>query len=185
MQRKAKYFWARSSENYTTLNTGPAVNQYDLLATWRTKVVSGGGGLTLNLGDLTVWRIHLKFALNIKWSVTGVTAANDGIFICLFVDSIQQMLANPFSGFTNQYSQQYLMWDFLYMNEMWQQSVGAQTVSSTTTLYPVYKTYDIKTHRKFKNLDDTLWLQVVSQGLDVVPNDLSFTHSTLMRLPGR
>lgn len=182
---RGRWIWARAVQGlYTALNTGPAVNQFDLLADFRQQFVTGSsGGLTLNLPDITIWRIHLKLSLTAKWSLATAPASNDGFHIAVYCNSIAEETAALTNYLTNKYSQQFLWWDYLYFNETWKNSTGYVTTASTTAIVPIYKEYDIKAHRKLVHMDDTLWLSVVSQGLDLVPNDLSFTYSILLRLP--
>jgi len=146
----------------------PALENIDLLAVWRTT-----SGVTLNLPGFTIWRIHIKISINFTLSPLTFTA-NSGVMIAMFVDSINQVLLNPV---TAPYDEKYLMWDELYAAEP-----QVQSHAGTTPPLALYHEYDIRSHRKLDNVDDTLFLQLATTG-NVVISDLSFTQSTLVKVP--
>ena len=69
------------------------------------------------------------------------------------------------------------MWDQLYGT---QQLLMAGGVTAGDTV--LYKEYDLKTHRKIRNIDESLYLVFAPTGNATV-TDFSFTQSTLLRLP--
>ena len=163
-RKKARYFWVRQSSN----NVAPALlNTEDLLLSYRT-----AAGISLEIPEFTIWRIHIKITMKFTYSPLVYTS-NSGMFIAMFVDDFGQL---PGSAIVSAYDQQYLMWDFVYAAE---EQLNANSGTGGTNV--LYKQYDIKSHRKIRQLKDTLWLSIGANG-NVIPTDYSFTHSTLLRL---
>lgn len=164
-RRRAKYMWVRSTENVVAPQP---LSTIDLLGVWKQQM-----GITLNLPTLTIWRILLKISIRFDFTSIG---ANDGAMIALFVDDLEDVLtANPV---VSPYDEKYLMWDQLYATEQFFMAGSTPTLNEPV----LYKQYDIRSHRKLPNLDDTLVLQIAATGLITI-KDFSFTQSTLVRLP--
>lgn len=133
-------------------------------------------GLTLNLPDLVIWRIHIKISIDIHLATASYTAQN-GAFVALFVDDSTQAQLTPL---TNQYGQRYLMWDKIYLSEQAMNGMAIAAVTTTNT-YQMYKTYDIRSRRKLL-LQDTLFFQLVAHGQTVF-DQFEVTYSVLLRIP--
>lgn len=175
MRSRPHYAWARQAVNNVSPVQGPSINHEDLLSTYR----SQSGGIIINLPEITVWRIHLKISIAIKYTSAAFSSA-DSVFVGLAVLPHQQDVAGEISYFTNQFSYQYLVWDELYV------SAGLENVQnvavSTTNDQVLYKEYDIKARRRFRNLDDDLVLQIISThntSFNLV--DYSYTSAVLLR----
>ena len=167
-RKKARYLWVRETVNM--IGAAP-LNNFDLLSNFRQ-----AQGITLNLPDIVIWRIILK--ISIRLDVGLSVPANTGAMVALFVDDTELNLAqNPV---TAPYSQQYLMWDTLYSAQQILNSGSA--VAAGPTLPVLYNQYDIKSHRKLRNIDQTLHMQVAAQGSAVL-HEISHTASILLRLP--
>lgn len=175
-RRKAKWMWIRSNEqNLSPASPGPNLNS--LTAAFRTTQ----GGLLLELPDLVVWRIHIKISIRFRYSSTAFSA-NEGVFCGIAVDSHAQLTLSDMSFLANPYSEQYLMWDVLFCHDQNTQDTGGLTFTSTLDNF-LYRSYDIKAHRRFRNVDDDLLLQLTAIG-NITLQDYSFVQSTLVRVPG-
>jgi hypothetical protein len=173
---RARYEWIRSNEGASTLAHQPTANVFDLMAVFNTKQ----GGWLLQLPDITVWRIHLKISIRFTFNSTAYDS-NAGAFVGLFVAPRAQINAQAFSLVTNQYSYKPLIWDMLYTSETIKEGTFSPTIN-TTDQHVLYKEYDVKSHRRFQNMDDTLWLEITEIG-DMSLQSLSFIQSTLYKLP--
>jgi hypothetical protein len=148
---------------------GPSVNAVDLLAVWRTT-----GGITFNLPDIVIWRVILKISVTWKFSVAS-EASNTGVFTTVYVDSVNQAVLEPL---THPYDQQYLMWTWMPIAE--EVAQGPLLAIDTTSQHMMYKTLDIKSHRKLKNELDTLYLTLTGTG-NMNITDYTIQQSTLLR----
>jgi hypothetical protein len=161
--------WARVSLNNVGPVHGPSVNADDLLANWRT-----AAGVTLNIPEFTIARIHIKISIAFSWSPATITA-NSLAHFALTVDSINQAPLNPL---TNQYQQSYMMWDAIYGTEQLFQGGGDLTTLGDSVLY---RTIDIRSKRKLGNAGDTLWALLVDQG-NLSMSGYSYTGSILLQM---
>jgi len=164
-RRRTRYMWVRSNEVVVPGTT----MSVDLMANWRSTA-----GVTIQFPDLVIWRLHLKISIRFTYSPATYSAAS-GVLCAVFVaDQNVGALLNPL---TNQYTEQYMMWDMLYSAE---QEVASDPGVAGQPV--IYHEYDIKSHRRLRNIQETLWLQLYSQG-NVVPAEVNFTQSALYKLP--
>lgn len=163
-RRKPRWQWVRETVNNASPNA--TLNTIDLLSNWRTHA-----GITVNLPEITIWRIHLKITITI--SSAAALAANDGVLITSFVDGMNATILNQVS---NSYDQPDLIYSMLFAGEsaMLTGSVGAQTE------LVLYKEFDVRSHRKLQSIDDTLFLQLASSGQSMITG-YSYSASILQR----
>jgi len=164
-RKRTRYTWVRSFQNNVA---AISLNTDDLLNNWRV-----AQGLIFNLPDIVIWRIHIKISIKFTYSPATYTE-NSGEMVTLFVDDINQVQLNPIG---NAFAQQWLMYDVLYAAEQQLQSdpgIGGQPV--------LYKEYDIRSHRRLRAQQDTLFLQLADSG-NLVKSSYSFVQSTLIKLP--
>ena len=140
----------------------PATVNLDLLAQFRTTM-----GQLANLPGFTVERIHLR--LNIQMTESSV-AANNGTFIAIWVDSINQV---QLAASARPYDQQWLVFDQAY--------IGEAKMNGGTTPFYVNRLFDVRARRRIMNISDTLWLQLAAIGTATLAQ-YSLTMSTLLRL---
>jgi len=137
---------------------------FDLLADWRSAL-----NVNVNLPDIVIWRMHVKISIRIT---VPTQQANDGVFISSWVDSKSQV---TLQSSVSPYDQKYLIWDQQYITE--------QIKQSGTLADPViYREYDVKSHRRLQDMNETLFLGVEMTGSSV-GLDVSYTSSVLLKLP--
>ncbi len=168
LRRKPRWLWVR--ESISTGSPSATVNNFDLLTNYKSDM-----GITLNLPDLRIWRIILKISIRFTLSPNVITAS-DGFLLAMFVDDSQVFPANVL---LSPYGEMYQTWDQIYTASIFQQG---ESLVTTTNNWSLYREYDIRTHRVLKDLKDTQIMQIVSTG-NAVPAEISFTHSTLLKLP--
>lgn len=169
-RRRHNWQWVRSSENYPTVITPATFGTHDLLLTWRTQF-----GITLNLPDIVVWRILIRISIRVTFPTTGFDEAQ-GALVALFVDDVNQ---SPVSAVIQPYSYRYLMWDTAYASEQFYQ--GSTAAISAGENLVLYRNYDIKSHRRLQNMNDTLLLQVAPLNTTQIEG-IAFTQSTLLKI---
>src|SRR5712691_1487115 len=167
VRRKPKWLWVRESGNVAVPGTN--VN-HDMMLDYRTNA-----GLTGNLPEFTVWRIHVKVSIFFSYS-PATYSSSSGAFVGLFVDDVNTPLAA--GGNAIAFEQQWLMWDILYAAE--QEMMANNGVVGTPVLY---HEYDIRARRVLRALKDTLWLNIAPVGNASFTN-VAFTQSTLLRVRG-
>lgn len=162
MRTKRKFQWIRD----TSVSNAPATPfNLDLLSSFRTKF-----GISLNLPDIVIYRIHIKVAITIAISSFS---PDTGVLYSVFNEDQN---ISPASNLVDPYQQRYLMWDRLLVAE--------QEVQSASTATPtLYHEYDIKARRKFQNIEETLYTQTVLTGNATSITQISHTWSVLLRLP--
>ena len=170
--RRHNYIWVRGAENHVTGVVQPNQDQYDLLASYRTR-----SGVTLNIPEFTIWRIHIR--ISIQFGLSPATAvANSACLLTLFVDTAD------FSGLpltlSEPYSEQYLMYDNLYVSELIMNGFNVPAATPTIDVLAAVRNYDIKSHRRLGNLNETLWLTLTPQG-NMEQLTSSITYSILLR----
>lgn len=161
-RRKARYVWVRDFLQAAS-PTNP--QSFDLLSNYRSQF-----GLNFMLPDIVVWRIHIK--ISVSFTIAAF-AANQGILVAVFNEDPN--LGSIPAALTNQYNERYLMWDMLHLSP-------SVIESGVTTTPVVYRDYDIKSHRRFQNQNETLMLQVQGNGITAM-TELFATYSVLLRLP--
>lgn len=164
-RRKHHWQWIRNTSNNASPNS--TLDNVDLLSNFRTQL-----GISVNLPEITIWRIHLKISIVI--TVNNPLISADGVLLTVFVDGQNQTLLNQS---TNPYDQRDLMYDYLYASQTVQQSSG----NLGTQNYVLYKEYDIKSHRKLVSLDDTLFLQLAASGNASI-DSYSWSQSVLLKI---
>lgn len=170
-RKRSNYVWVRGAENNVTPVSQPNSQTYDLLAVYRTTA-----GITLNIPEFTIWRIHIK--ISCQFGLTGPTAAaNNAVLHSIFVEQASAaFLPNPVSA---PYNERYLMWDNYYVAEQEMQS-GIPVGAPGQDILVSYRAYDIRSHRRLDNLNDTLWIMLTPQG-NVQNLTSSVTYSILLR----
>ncbi len=163
-RRKPRWQWVR--ENVNNASPNATLNTIDLLSNWRTHA-----GITVNLPEITIWRIHLKISVTI--SIAAAVAANDAILNTVFVDGMNATILNQS---TNTYDQPDMLFDHMYLTE-YTMLTGNTGMAGEIGLY---KTYDIKSHRKLQSVDDTLYLQLATTGQPMI-TAYSYAASILQR----
>lgn len=163
-RRRHKWQWIRQSANNASPNA--SLNSIDLLQIFRSHA-----GITINLPEMTLWRIRLKIAITI--TVTTAATSNDGVLVTSFVDSMNQAVVNQLTDPMDQHD---LVYDFLAAYE-----TLMQTNNNAVTKVILYKEFDLKSHRRFNNIDDTLWLQLASSGTAVI-TDYSYSTAILTKI---
>jgi hypothetical protein len=149
----------------------------DLLATWRL-----ANNFTLQLPDLTIWRIHIRVTIRFNFASTTVQAAQ-GAHVSIYCDDRNERIqATTYTGFLNPYSNNFLMWDQMYTADLMQGAGDQVFTLNTTQNYTMTRSYDVKSHRRLRNQEETLWLDVSEIGTISI-NEISFQQSTLLRLP--
>jgi hypothetical protein len=161
-RKRNKYIWVRDTADSTSPVSPFAL---DMLASFRTKF-----GITLNLPDIVVWRIHLKIAITV--TISSYTAAA-GALVSVFNEDQQILVPN---SLLDTYSERFLAWERLYLAE----EAIASGVATNPTLY---KEFDIRSHRRFQNVEETLWWQVVTTGTVTGITQISSNWSVLLKLP--
>ena len=164
---KPKFLWIRSNVNNVSPAHQPTPNLHDLLETFRTTA-----GISLNLPDFTIWR--LRFKIGIRIELTSGFTSNSGVHTAFFVDNRE--ISPTINALVRPYSQQYMMWDAVLVAEQFQENIPP--VGGTP--FAMSKEYDIKTHRKLTNVEETLWFSMVETGNGVLL-DYDMTWSCLLR----
>lgn len=166
-RKRGRFQWARTTFNNVGPVHAPNANIDDLLATFKT-----AAGITLNLPDIVIWRVHLKVTITFTLSPAAI-AANSGVNFAMACEN----LGFSVQPVTAQYEERWLMWDFITANE--NQFMATAGTAGTQVLY---KEYDIKAHRKLGNMNESLLTFITEQG-NCVMNGYSITASVLLKLP--
>jgi len=170
-----KYQWVRVGANDTATPAAPTPYQEDLLASYKTNL-----GIIVNLPEITIWRIHLKISVTIRFiaSITNTEAA--GVNVAVFVEDPTNVIVN---SFTKPYSEQFMWWQTTYVNEAVMMGEAAPANSGN---FVIVKEYDIKARRRLRNIDDSLLLQVSPVGSAVASmQGLAWNASTLITVGHR
>ena len=167
--RKPRYMWVREQAN-DLVTASPAT--IDLLANYRAQFA-----IAVNLPEITVWRFHIKISILGKITLAGSVKSSDGVFVACWVDDKTQA---PLIASSASYSQKYLVWEEIYFTEGASQSSTGFTVAAANEV-ALFREYDVKTHRKLYNLNDSLFLQL--QNLEDFSYDqFSYTSRILLRI---
>jgi hypothetical protein len=166
-QRKRRFIWVR--ETISSVSAATTQN-FDLLANYKSDM-----GITLNLPEITIWRVIMKIAIRFTLS-PAVIQAIDGFLVAVFVDDITVFPTNVVLA---PYGERYMTWEQLYAARTFTEG---EVLSVTTNNFMIYKELDLKSKRRIEKFKDTLTMQIVATG-NCVPAEISFTHSTLLRLP--
>lgn len=166
--RRHRWQWVRETINNAAPNA--SLDSIDLMANFKTHA-----GITINFPEMTIWRIKLKLSITI--TITGgTTTSNDGVLVTAFVDGMTQV---PLSQLLNSQDEADLVYDFLYTYKVIGQ--GFLIDSFAAGAVPLYGEYDIKAHRKFRSIDDTLFLQFAASGNAVITN-YSLSYAILTKI---
>lgn len=161
-RRKGRYLWVR---DFTQASNPTNPQSFDLLSNYRSQF-----GVNFMLPDIVIWRIHIK--ISVSFTIAAF-AASQGILVALFNEDPN--LASIPAALTNQYNERYMMWDMLHLSP-------SVIESGVTTTPVVYKEYDIKSHRRFQNQNETLMLQLQGNGITAM-TEMFATYSVLLKLP--
>lgn len=142
------------------------LNTIDLLSNFRSH-----GGISINLPEFSVWRVRLRITIIIN--TVGAIASNDGSLETVFVESVNQTAGN---AITLPYEQSHMLYDFHPLAES-SEFTGIAAAGN----YVLTREYDLKSHRKLRALDDTLYLQLAASGQATYVN-YSICHATLLRM---
>jgi len=162
-RKRPRYLWVR---NFVE-QANPANNPYvlDLLADYRTQASLG-----LNLPEFTIWRLHIK--VYIRFTISAFSS-NSGFFYAIYNDNFAIPLT--FTPRTQQYSERYYMWDF--------KSVEEQLIEAANTTVPgLMFSYDIKSHRKLQNINETMFQSIESVGNVSGVQEVTTVYSMLLRM---
>ena len=172
-RRRRKWQWVRQVGNNTTVITPPNDNTIDLLSDFKSQF-----GFTVNLPEITIWRVRLKVAIRVTFPATLSSQEADGVIVALFVNDndIASSYPNPISA---PYSQQFMLYDQLYSAE---QAVmgGIVPVASGTGF--MYREYDVKARRRLMNIKHTLLLKVAPSGGLANVQGVAFQQVTLLSI---
>ena len=170
MRKRPKFQWVRN----TLSDVVPASTvTYDLLNSYKNAFA-----ISAMLPDIVIWRIHIKISIDFHFSAAGDPLATSGVFFAIFTES-DHLVHLPAAG--NAYDEHYMMWTKLYASESLANNYSNIAVT-TGSQQVIYKEFDIKSHRRLTDINDTLLLQLQAFG-NVVMNSVDFTHSTLIKLP--
>lgn len=171
-RRRSNYVWVRGTENDAVPVNPPGMIAHDMLDKYRTTA-----GITLNIPEFTIWRIRIsiscKFTLN-----PDTFTENSGILHALFVEQAD-LTKVPFPV-TEPYNEKYLMYDMYYAAEQIIQGATPVAAPAAANQFASYRVYDIKSHRRLGNLNDTLWVVTQPTG-NVSGMTTSWTYSILLR----
>lgn len=162
---KHKFQWIRSTEN----NASPSatLNTIDLLTNWRSQL-----GITINLPDITIWRVRIKISIIVGGLAT--VASNDGVLATMFVDGIHETVL---SQLLRPYDQKDMIYDMCYATE----TLKFSTDNLSPTNICIWREYDIKARRRLRSIDDTLFLQLAASNNATITN-YSFSQATLLSI---
>lgn len=163
-RRRGRFEWNRQSFQPTVNAT---LMNVDLLGGFRT-----AAAISINLPEITIWRIKLR--ISIKFTLAAAMAAADGVLLTVFVDGQTQ---TPLTQISNPLDERDMLYALLFASET--VMTGSSTTGAGTFI--MYKEFDIKTHRRLRSLNDTLWLQLASSGQAQI-TDVSISQATLLRV---
>ena len=163
VRRRKAFLWIRESVNNVTPAHQPTPALTDLLDPFRTQF-----GINFQLPNFTIWRLIISISVRITPLSTVI--ANDSVHMSIFMDDRE--VSPTINSLVRPFSKQYMMWTSAYASQA--------VVASQTPVDNLYKEFDIRTHRKIENLEQTLWLSLVETG-NVVMLDYSTTYSLLLR----
>lgn len=172
---KRNYQWARFTSADTAIKVAPAFYTEDLLTTLKSEY-----GFSVNFPDITIWRIHLRISVAIKWTNPVVNLEQNGVVVGVFVDdpafTLQGVNTHP-------YMEKFMMYKMCYYSEA--MMLGDRIPANGATDF-FMKDFDIKTRRRLGNIEDSLILQVGPSGSGVAELDgLSYSGSVLLSLGRR
>jgi hypothetical protein len=169
---RSKLFWIRGQEAHGTPLA--VMDQYDLLGRYRTTA-----GISLNIPEITIWRIHIRISVRFTISAGGDNPQN-GILTAVFVEQNISTALNDPAVAAFAYGERYLMYDTMYTSEQLAVDQVTTAAGVNTIIQALERTYDIKSHRRLDNLDDTLWL-TLSPLASVQDMISAITYSILVR----
>jgi len=174
---KPRYQWVRSSENSLAIVHQPGATLFDLLKTWRV-----ANNITLQLPDLVIWRIHIRVTIRFNLTVAAIQASQ-GAHIAIYCDdAVLAAQATTYTAFLEPYSRKFLMWDMIETADNEQGGGFTNVTLNTSNNFLLSRPYDIRSHRKLQNQEETLLLSVTEVG-QIAIQEIAFTQSTLLRLP--
>jgi len=167
---RTRYQWVRSSTAVSTPVLPNTISSNDLLADWRTK-----SGIAFNFPDIVIWRIILSISIRFTIAPATFIESQDRVTLAVYVDSMAQTVLSPV---IETYGQKYMMWDNLYGTEFLMSSSPAGTAGELV----FFKRYDIRTHRKLTNQEESLLLVLAPVNAFEILN-YTYSQNTLIKLP--
>ena len=169
---RRKWLWVRESYNNVGPVHQPNTNYIDMLGTFKTQM-----GINLNLPDITIWRVIIKISVHLGLAPAAYTD-NSGITVATFVDDEKKSDTANWNMVTSPFDEQYMMWDNIYVA----QSQQYYEIPTALGGYALYERYDMRTHRKLRNVNETLFTAVSETGN---ANLIGFSAfwSVLIKLP--
>lgn len=153
--------WVRELQNSVTF---PNPQNIDLLNLFRLQF-----NVAANFPDIVIERVHLT--VSARYTIT-TPGANTGICVAMWTDSLQQVQLNAVA---DPYAQHYMIFDTIYQTE---QQMQAGAVGATGDV--AFRRYDVKSKRKLRSIQETLWLQLIPVGA-IVATDWAYTMSMLVK----
>ena len=178
VQRTRKMTWVRQVFNSTVVSTPPSFYTFDLLGDWKTRM-----GITLNLPDITIWRVLLKISVKITWPAVLASEESSGFLYAVYVDDQSEALAasNP-NPITDPYKDHFMRWEFVPTTEMIAQN-GVQPAANA--VFYMFKNVDVKSRRKLTEIEDSLFLDVAAEGNTANIAGLAVSSLVLMSIGRR
>jgi len=161
IRRKPDWQWIRFN---STQATPASPFTFDLLSDYKTQF-----GILMLPPDFTLWRLLIKCSIGPV--TTSAPTADAGVLFSVFNESTVSGVPN---ALTQQYTEHFLMWDYIYLNK-------GLFMGEALATNALYGEWDIKTHRKIQNQEESFFAQVVTQGGVTALNSVSFTYSMLVR----
>ena len=176
-RRKPHWLWVRANTNDPTSIPVTTHRTFDLLANYRTLA-----GIDLNLPEFTIWRVRIKVNVKFNLAIAQPTfEPSDGILVAMYVDDMADNGTNPV---VSVYHEHYLIYEEIFAYKMLQEGAngGQLTPQVATAAIPLYREFDVKSHRRITNIGETLQLQLAAFGNGVIQTSaLSYSILVLQR----
>lgn len=172
-RRRRKWQWVRQTGNNTTVVVPPADEFIDLLADWKAQF-----GFTVNLPEITIWRVRFKISIRVTLPATLTSPENMGVCISMFTNDNTLTAAYP-NPASSPYSQQFMLYDTLYISE---QAVQGGHIFVGNDVATLYREYDVKARRRINNIQHTLLVGVSPVGSLVQSNGIAWQSSILLAI---
>ena len=172
---RGKWQWVRQTGNNTSSVFPPASNTIDLLADWKSQF-----GFTVNLPEITIWRVRLKISVRVLFPSTLTTVEADAVNVGVYVNDVDStVLASYPNPISAPYAQQFMLYDTLYSSEG---AVNGSIVPVANGQGFMYREYDIKARRRINNIKHSLILQYAPSGSLAQITGLGFQSVILLKI---
>ena len=148
VRRPRNWQWARQAFSDATAVIAPQFAFNDLLSDFKSRM-----GINLNLPDIVIWRLIIKISMRVSVAPATAISAADAVLLSVFVDTTNQAQLNPV---LEPYSEKFMLYDAVYLSEP--VFNGMAIASTLPTELMLYRSYDIRVHRKLPNIDETLFI---------------------------